>query len=982
MKRGTKLSKMNLMEEQLFITRGASKEQFPASISRDGGQCLWHDYPTLSSARRPLSRLLATLGVAVLLAQVSPAATITDNFTDPSNWGTPFAQGGSMSVGNGRMNYTATATLTTDGGAAAVRNTPLLPTTQDWSMQVDVHIDPFTITAQDQFTDVFLGFGKTGDEFNTHVTFEFDRGWWHSGFWDIGDDVRINGVDAPGLFNVNNLTSPDAALRMDYNAANHTITYYSDADGAAGGYNWVAQGTANLASGTYNLNLSASDTFTILLVGSSGYRNVAAGQAYLDNLVITYTPPPVVGAITLLSPVGGLDFSSTQRYTWKADTHAVQYELYVTRNGSLFCDKWFTLSNSVVDSATGNFAVDVSGHSGGSYQWYVRGWGSSGLGPWSRPMNFSLGIPGAVALLTPTNNASLSSRQPALTWSQSFPAATWFQLYVTRNGSTYLDQWIQGATNWTPTADLPAGSYSWWVQTYSSGGLGPWSTNSTFTILSAVPAKMVLVSPRGSMAVNSTQRYTWKTDANATWYELYVTWNGSVFADKWFALSNSVVDSATGNFAVDVGGHVGGSYQYYVRGWSPDGFGAWSDPLGFSLGVAGPVTLLTPTNNASLQERQPRFSWSQSFPTADWFHLYITHNGSPYLDQWVEGATNYTPAMALPWGNYTWGVQTYNSTGLGAWSTNASFTVPRAVPTDITLVSPTGSVAAGSTQRYICKADPAAIWYELYVTRNGSVFADKWFTLSNSVVDSATGNFAVDLSGHGSGTYQWWMRGWSPDGLGPWSAAGNFTLPSLMPGALTLLSPTGNITAVSTVSYSWTADVKAAWYELYVTQNGSLFADKWYAVSNSTAADFTVDLDGHGGGSYQWFVRGWSPDGFGPWSAVGSFSMPIYAPATLVGTTWYMIEDWAAQSGNYRILSLAQTTFGVAERNGHTGSGSYTYSKLGAAEGAIMLYWPGGQKEYIQMFFNTASNGRTIRWYTDETGNWLPGNYLGDFERR
>ena len=35
-----------------------------------------------------------------------------------------------------------------------------------------------------------------------------------------------------------------------------------------------------------------------------------------------------------------------------------------------------------------------------------------------------------------------------------FPAATWFELYVTRNGSQYLDLWIPGATNWTPSADL------------------------------------------------------------------------------------------------------------------------------------------------------------------------------------------------------------------------------------------------------------------------------------------------------------------------------------------------------------------------------------------------------------------------------------------------------------------------------------------------------------------------------------------------
>jgi hypothetical protein len=76
------------------------------------------------------------------------------------------------------------------------------------------------------------------------------------------------------------------------------------------------------------------------------------------------------------------------------------------------------------------------------------------------------------------------------------------------------------------------------------------------------------------------------------------------------------------------------------------------------------------------------------------------------------------------------------------------------VPGAITPVSPSGSVATGSTQRYTWKADAASTWYELYVVRNGSAFGDHWYTLTNSVVDTATGNFAVDVSGHSTGTYQ------------------------------------------------------------------------------------------------------------------------------------------------------------------------------------------------------------------------------------
>ena len=214
-----------------------------------------------------------------------------------------------MTVGGGRMNYTSSSTLNTTGGAAIPRiaadlaGAATLPTTQDWSLQIDAHLNATSLTTQSQFSDVFLGFGKTGDWVNTHVTFEFDRGWWSTPGWDIGEDVRINGVNAPDLFTVNNLTSPDVALRLAYNATNHTITYYFDSNGAAGGYNWVAQGTANLASGTYNLGLTGTDTFTIILVGSSGYQNVANTEANLSNLVITISQTPVVttGAATAIT---------------------------------------------------------------------------------------------------------------------------------------------------------------------------------------------------------------------------------------------------------------------------------------------------------------------------------------------------------------------------------------------------------------------------------------------------------------------------------------------------------------------------------------------------------------------------------------------------------------------------------------------------------------------------------------------------------
>lgn len=297
----------------------------------------------MKSTIQPL-RTLAALGFVAVIMNGPAAQVITDDFTNPANWGAPlaFSPQSDMSVANGRMNYTCTSTA--EGGAAIARKTPLLPTTRDWSLKVDVHVDPFTVSSEDQFTDVFLGFGKTGDWVDTHVMFEFDRGGWRNfNDFDIGDDVRVNGVDAPGLFNVDGLTSPDAALRMDYNAATHTLTYLFDADGAAGGYTWVTQGTANLASGPYNLKLRPTDTLTVLLVGSSEYQVVQPGQAYLTNLEITLADPPAASGpsgdytVQMTDPgnfvwdLTGLDGDNSEYSMWVADED-VELELSFVRH--------------------------------------------------------------------------------------------------------------------------------------------------------------------------------------------------------------------------------------------------------------------------------------------------------------------------------------------------------------------------------------------------------------------------------------------------------------------------------------------------------------------------------------------------------------------------------------------------------------------------------------------------------------------------
>jgi hypothetical protein len=185
--------------------------------------------------------------------------------------------------------------------------------------------------------------------------------------------------------------------------------------------------------------------------------------------------------------------------------------------------------------------------------------------------------------------------------------------------------------------------------------------------------------------------------------------------------------------------------------------------------AAGAVALAVPLDGASLQASPPQFSWSQSDLAATKYYLVLNRDGSQCLTQWIEGATNWTAPTALPAGNYTWAVETWTESGNGPWSTNSSFTVPATLPSTIALLSPSGTAALNGTQRFTWTADPAATRYELRIERDGSSYFNRWFSLADSVMDGATGSFAVDLTGIGTGTYFWWVRGSSPAGDGPWS---------------------------------------------------------------------------------------------------------------------------------------------------------------------------------------------------------------------
>jgi len=125
--------------------------------------------------------------------------------------------------------------------------------------------------------------------------------------------------------------------------------------------------------------------------------------------------------------------------------------------------------------------------------WRVRGNGNKGPGNWSRTRNFySANPPGVPMPITPSEGLTVASRKPALDWSDSVPAATYYEVQIsiseTGTFATVLGRGQGGKTNLSQytveTALDPITLYYWRVRAVSSSAgllqFSQWSTPRSF----------------------------------------------------------------------------------------------------------------------------------------------------------------------------------------------------------------------------------------------------------------------------------------------------------------------------------------------------------------------------------------------------------------------------------------------------------------------------------------------------------------------
>ena len=193
------------------------------------------------------------------------------------------------------------------------------------------------------------------------------------------------------------------------------------------------------------------------------------------------------------------------------------------------------------------------------------------------------------------------------------------------------------------------------------------------------PGQSTLSSPAGNTA-DVTPLYTWSAVPGATWYYLWVTGSSSTVITQFYPAS-AVCSGSTCSVEQPTP-LSSGTYNWWIQTYGEVGYGPWSSGLSFTTVAPGPAVLSSPTG--SIMTNNPSYTWS-AVPGATWYYLLVEGPSGTVTQKWYaaseancNGTTcsvaNATTGLAA--GTYSWWIQTYNSIGYGAWSSEMIFTTP------------------------------------------------------------------------------------------------------------------------------------------------------------------------------------------------------------------------------------------------------------------------------------------------------------------
>ncbi|SRR5581483_2916046 len=623
------------------------------------------------------------------------------------------------------------------------------------------------------------------------------------------------------------------------------------------------------------------------------------------------TVPAKPGAVSPAN--GGLttDYTPTLQWTNTAGIGGT-YDIEVATDPSF--------GAYIIDSNYGfpgnTYTVGVALDPAKTYYWHVQAYDNmSNASGWSITFTFRTAVT-PPTMTDPPDSTVLQNNRPTFKWT-SVLNATGYNLQVsttTAFSAVILNTTLPyTATQYTPTADLPANTTLYWrVRTLSSAyGPSDWAPGPVgkyFTISKTAlqPTAPVLIYPgNGKLTDDYTPRLTWQASniPSATTFDYYEV---QITTDSTFAgmdplsiicapptciddttVTSQVIDTTTGTSYFDVpdpGSALDAATTYYWRVRAYNHFGGdnfysnWSSIFVLRF-ACYPVTLNTPPNSTSLTYNRPTFTWTDpNISPCGYYNLQVAKD-SHFSNLIVNSVSPnpFTPKNSLP-SNLTlyWRVRiTSGPYAPSRWSD--VWTIDTANPPGIPMPKSPVSI--------LIKTDTPTFRWSVSGLPFGTTFSNYTIEVSTSTATNPDGSFVSTVINDSSATNQY-----DPQ-FTPGAPLSSATKYYWHVQACNTSSECSNWSP--TVSFRTAVDAPAL-----VTYGGGSFSPPYdwndvpgassYAIQVSTSPTFgillinttvtTSQFTGGGGlpnGIYYWRVITLNPY-FGPsaWSAVDSFHKP------------------------------------------------------------------------------------------------------------
>jgi hypothetical protein len=364
-----------------------------------------------------------------------------------------------------------------------------------------------------------------------------------------------------------------------------------------------------------------------------------------------------------------------------------------------------------------------------------------------------------------------------------------------------------------------------------------------------------------------------------------------------------------------------GAYKFWVQGRNGKGPGPWSPEKNFTVvTLVPPAQPLTESPEGTLYSDLPTYAWK---PVSNTVEYYLWINGPlgnvfkqfyPVTGTLCTSTTcSIKPALVLKSGPHVWWLQPSNSAGDGPWSAGKNFTVvkPTARPAVVALISPSGAIA-DSSPVYSWKATAQTDEYQFWLDGPSGNLLQPWVKAS-SVCSGTTCSFkpALTLS---EGAYTFKVRAKNGLGLGNFSSTMSFRYSPFAapPGAVTLVSPKGNISS-SLPTYTWNKLASSTEYYLWINgPSGNIFK-QWYPSTASLCPGATCSVKPNLSlalGAYTWWIQTKNSAGDGLWSQAVSMTVQT-SDATAPTVSLSAPAPGAVVSGTLSVSATASDNVGV-----------------------------------------------------------------------